>query len=140
MCIERLVQQLVNSNGDITRNIPHVYVCSFKGGFSRYVGRGRICGAHIDAGGAPDDYGIWAQSSTAVCPKWGMPLLFGVLESPPGKQLKQWPDTTNSSLKFKARMARVKTFQHIHFSFALLYVNTFLVRTCKVDMLTTILP
>ena len=98
ICIERLVQQLVNSNGGITRNIPYVYVCSFIGGFSRYAGRGRICGAHTDAGGAPDDYGISAQS---------MPLLFGVLESPPGKQLKQWPVSTDSSLKLKAGMARV---------------------------------
>ena len=69
-----------------------------------------------------------------------MPLLFGVLESPLEKQLKQWPIMTNNSLILKAELARIKTFKHTHFSFALLYVNTCLIWTCKVDMLTTTLP
>ena len=70
----------------------------------------------------------------------GMPLLFGVLESPLEKQLKQWPVTTNNSLIIKAELARIKTFKHTHFSFALVYVNTCLVRTCKVNILTSTLP
>ena len=82
----------------------------------------------IDAGGATVDYANPEQSGTApsVKSKLGISLLFGVLESSPEKQLKQRPVTADSSLKLKAGFARVKAFKHIHFGFALLYVNTYM--------------